>query len=657
VLKDSLDKINIFNAQIQHTQELEILDLFHKSQAMVYQAIQSREMNEFFASKTETEELYRKKLIVYLNSLSRDVPFQSIHWLVLGSRGNLLLSTDTKKNMESMDISNLNGAYYEPIGGDILLSLPLYFNDNVSKKIYAYVSIKIPLQSLKKKYPYLVSIQSLPSDLSALKFKGEFQIPSKNTHLIYLFYFYIAVFIVFNLFAVFFGIQLLQEKIVNKLKQLTLRVANDIHFSSQLNFNHLIHITKTKNEIDSLSSIFYKYMKYVQFLQYEIEKSSQLAAVGHIAHTIAHDLRKPFSSSTMFLEQLEQIQTREDALELTHDFKPILKHSIEYVEHLLSEIMEAGVNQLQLSPQVKLEEILNKSFSNILALPNECQVEFEYNFNLNSYLHVDELRLLRIFSNMILNALEAMNYKGKIWIHASKQHGHEFAEIILGNTNSYIEEQDIKHLFEPFYTKNKKNGTGLGLSISQKIIQLHGGKISCRSYPNRVVEFVFTLPLGHSGYKADTSKLPKELPQIKTITEKNSLEQQLHKEGVDHREIGNTILLIDDDPFVAKSWVRGVKDANVYGFLSPQACVEKIRLQNSLLNHKTIVVTDFNFGLNVKMDFYEFIIELRKVFLGPIFLSTDALEEDVDQTFLAKHGIKKIKKSIYSFIDLTSENK
>ena len=145
-------------------------------------------------------------------------------------------------------------------------------------------------------------------------------------------------------------------------------------------------------------------------MQREIEKSSQLAAVGNIAHYLAHDLRKPFSHTSLFVEQLEQINSLEEIKSLSQFYKPLLKNSIQYVEHLLKEIMDAGVTRLQISNSILLEDIILNSISNII-LPNKTyDIELEYKINIRKKLKVDEFRMIRIFINLISNAIEAMSY-------------------------------------------------------------------------------------------------------------------------------------------------------------------------------------------------------------------------------------------------------
>ena len=214
---------------------------------------------------------------------------------------------------------------------------------------------------------------------------------------------------------------------------------------------------------------------------------------------------------------------------------------------------------------------------------------------------------------------------------------------MIGNNNSYIDQRDISNLFEPFYTKNKKNGTGLGLSIAQKIVHLHGGSIHCQSIDldtNKKVEFILTLPLVEDIYTPELRQLPKSLSSLASVP----------RGELQYSE--NRIIILDDDPFICRSWKRLVSDAKVISFLYPEDFLKKIESEPHFLGENSILVSDFNFGVGSKFNFYEFTLELRKFYCGVIFLSTDALDEDLDLEFLTQNKVLKIKKSSFSFLDL-----
>ncbi|TGK32582.1 PAS domain S-box protein [Leptospira gomenensis] len=115
--------------------------------------------------------------------------------------------------------------------------------------------------------------------------------------------------------------------------------------------------------------------------------------------------------------------------------------------------------------------------------------------------HFDELPkipiyrddLLHLWTNLIMNAVQAMNYSGKLTINGKKENG--FAVVEISDSGPGIPESLREKIFDPFFTtKPPGEGSGLGLDICQKIVQKHRGRISYNSEPGKTV-FKVELPI------------------------------------------------------------------------------------------------------------------------------------------------------------------
>jgi two-component system NtrC family sensor kinase len=96
---------------------------------------------------------------------------------------------------------------------------------------------------------------------------------------------------------------------------------------------------------------------------------------------------------------------------------------------------------------------------------------------------------------ILVNATEAVSENGEIMVQ-TKNSGEDYVVIEITDNGVGIAEQDIPHIFEPFFsTKEKTSGIGLGLSIVHGIIHNHKGKIEVRSVKGKETTFVITLPL------------------------------------------------------------------------------------------------------------------------------------------------------------------
>jgi signal transduction histidine kinase len=105
--------------------------------------------------------------------------------------------------------------------------------------------------------------------------------------------------------------------------------------------------------------------------------------------------------------------------------------------------------------------------------------------------YVGELN--QVWTNLIHNAIQAMDGQGEILIETRSQGGQ--VEVAIQDSGPGIPPEIAARIFEPFYTtKAKGEGTGLGLSISARIVEKHGGKISVDSRPGRT-RFEVRLPV------------------------------------------------------------------------------------------------------------------------------------------------------------------
>jgi signal transduction histidine kinase len=108
---------------------------------------------------------------------------------------------------------------------------------------------------------------------------------------------------------------------------------------------------------------------------------------------------------------------------------------------------------------------------------------------LRRYGHVDKLlafpgELRQVFSNLVLNALEAVAMTGKVAVrvrHDRTSKPQPGLRITVADDGTGIAPENMARIFEPFFTTKDSKGTGLGLWVSQGIIQKHGGSVRVRS--------------------------------------------------------------------------------------------------------------------------------------------------------------------------------
>ncbi len=227
----------------------------------------------------------------------------------------------------------------------------------------------------------------------------------------------------------------------------------------------------------------------------ELEKHT---AVGVATAAISHDVRKPLSMCKVVLNAIQSLTEPEALRSFAKEAMPDIHRSIDQAEGLLQDVMQVGASRVELTKEeVAPEQLVSDVLADIFRGQPHANVNISFTAKSQTALLVDVHKVKRIFSNIIVNACQAIHWKGFIWIGVVREN--DRVQFTVGNSGSLIPKESIASLFEAFFTSNKRGGTGLGLAIAKKWTEAHEGRISCRSeknkqHPNGFVEFMFDLP-------------------------------------------------------------------------------------------------------------------------------------------------------------------
>ena len=104
----------------------------------------------------------------------------------------------------------------------------------------------------------------------------------------------------------------------------------------------------------------------------------------------------------------------------------------------------------------------------------------------------DEKQIREVMINLIQNAVRAMKDGGELELKTLLNE--ENVVVQVTDTGEGIPERNMEKIFSPFFS-TREGGLGLGLSIVQRIVESHGGKITCKSSAGKGTTFEITLPL------------------------------------------------------------------------------------------------------------------------------------------------------------------
>ena len=174
--------------------------------------------------------------------------------------------------------------------------------------------------------------------------------------------------------------------------------------------------------------------------------------------------------------------------ELSEIMKQIERISL-ITRNLLSSSKEQNLNLEQVDIPALINEILEQLIHHTPMRGVEVRKAFPTPF---SAVMGDRERLRQLFTNIILNAAQAMDGKGTLQISGNEDG--RWVQILLADTGPGIPETVQGKIFNPFFT-TKRDGTGLGLSVSYGIVRAHGGTISVLSQEREGTTFQIVLPI------------------------------------------------------------------------------------------------------------------------------------------------------------------
>jgi two-component system NtrC family sensor kinase len=211
-----------------------------------------------------------------------------------------------------------------------------------------------------------------------------------------------------------------------------------------------------------------------------------------LAAGVAHEINNPLGSITIFahliLKSLPEDDPRRADVQLVIDEANRTK---EIVQGLLSFARETKMRPGATNINQILEEVLTLVVNQ--SLFHNIKIEKTLVENLPST-YADGTQLKQVFLNIILNAAQAMNGSGDLFVSTEQDAANQHLKIKIRDTGSGIPPEVLGKMFDPFFT-TKEKGTGLGLAISYGIIERHQGKIDVETELGKGSTFIVTLPV------------------------------------------------------------------------------------------------------------------------------------------------------------------
>jgi PAS domain S-box-containing protein len=226
-------------------------------------------------------------------------------------------------------------------------------------------------------------------------------------------------------------------------------------------------------------------------LQESLRRSATMSAMGMLVAGVAHEVRNPLFGLAALLDTFEsQPEPRQP-----FPVEPF-RRGLTRLQNLMQQLLDYA----QPAPLLRSTHDLGKTLHEAievcgdLARARHVAVGLEVPADLPS-VHIDDGRMLQVFSNLLDNAIRHSPAGGRVTLTASATA--RWVDCNVDDEGPGVAVEDLASIFEPFFTR-RRGGTGLGLAIVQKIVMEHGGKVICCPRDGGGTSMLVRLPLGRA---------------------------------------------------------------------------------------------------------------------------------------------------------------
>lgn len=263
---------------------------------------------------------------------------------------------------------------------------------------------------------------------------------------------------------------------------------NDVSNQLRIALNNAILYTKLKKAYNR-----------VEETQAKLLQSEKFKALGEVAAGIAHDFKNIMAAIVGRVQLITIASDRPGGID-----PEVLKKGLNIIEksagdgvNILSRINEftKSKNALKfakLDLREVIEDTVEMTRSKWQNPDDRKTIKINTHYKGDMHLMGDRAMMVEVFSNLIYNAVDAIEQEGGIDVNAEQSD--DKIIIRVNDTGSGIDPQTLKKIFDPFFTTKHRLGTGLGLAMVYAIIDKHGGEIGVESRVGSGTTFTLKLP-------------------------------------------------------------------------------------------------------------------------------------------------------------------
>jgi PAS domain S-box-containing protein len=224
----------------------------------------------------------------------------------------------------------------------------------------------------------------------------------------------------------------------------------------------------------------------------QLQTAERLAAIGQTAGMVGHDIRNPLQAITgdMYLigEEIAGMPEGDSKQAIVESIESVNRNLV-YINKIVSDLQDYTRPLRPNLQDANLSELVEGTLATI-AIPKGIEVITDIKQNAKP-LKTDTAFMRRMLTNLVTNAVQAMQEEGKLTIKASKRK--DTVVLTIEDTGIGIPDEVKAKMFTPLFT-TKSKGQGLGLAVVKRLVEALGGSIAFESDAGKGTKFTVELP-------------------------------------------------------------------------------------------------------------------------------------------------------------------
>ena len=207
---------------------------------------------------------------------------------------------------------------------------------------------------------------------------------------------------------------------------------------------------------------------------------------------VGHDLRNPLQVviNTLYLAKRNMKSMQSQEIQYLKKYCETIAQQVDYMNKIVSDLHDYARPLKPELVETSLMQLINNALS-IVNIPENIEVSMMIEEDFPRVM-IDAVMMKWVFTNIILNAVQAMPGGGKLAIRAVK--ADRMASVSVEDTGVGIPKENMDKIFQPLFT-SKSKGQGFGLAVCKRMVEAHSGNITVKSRLGKGSTLTIEIPI------------------------------------------------------------------------------------------------------------------------------------------------------------------